>query len=113
MGGALSSGAMIPPGSRRATWTAIAGTSATAPGRRAYQAGSLQGTPPPTAGDLPPPDGRPPLRGGPRGGLPGSLTQLKVFVQPVRPRPEPEPLIRFETEPGHQAQVDFADVRLP
>lgn len=46
-------------------------------------------------------------------GYPGSLTQLKVFVRRVRPRPEPEPIVRFETPPGHQGQVDFAEVRLP
>jgi transposase len=46
-------------------------------------------------------------------GYTGSLTQLKVFVRCVRPRPEPEPVIRFETPPGRQAQVDFAEVRFP
>jgi len=46
-------------------------------------------------------------------GYPGSLTQLKVFVRRVRPRPEPEPVVRFETPPGHQGQVDFAEVHLP
>ena len=46
-------------------------------------------------------------------GYPGSLTQLKVFVRRVRPRPEPEPIVRFETPPGHQGQVDFAEVHLP
>lgn len=46
-------------------------------------------------------------------GYPGSLTQLKGFVRRVRPRPEPEPLVRFETPPGHQGQVDFAEMRLP
>ena len=46
-------------------------------------------------------------------GYTGGLTQLKVFVQKVRPRSEPEPVIRFETEPAHQAQVDFAHVRFP
>lgn len=46
-------------------------------------------------------------------GYPGSLTQLKRYVRAVRPRPEPEPLVRFETPPGHQAQVDFATVQLP
>jgi transposase len=46
-------------------------------------------------------------------GYPGSLTQLKVFVRRVRPRPDPEPVLRFETAPGHQAQVDFAEVRFP
>lgn len=46
-------------------------------------------------------------------GYAGSLTQLKSFVRRVRPRPEPEPVIRFETAPGHQAQVDFAEFKLP
>lgn len=46
-------------------------------------------------------------------GYPGSLTQLKLYVRRVRPRPEPEPVIRFETPPGLQGQVDFAEVRLP
>ncbi|HET7010008.1 MAG TPA: IS21 family transposase [Anaerolineales bacterium] len=46
-------------------------------------------------------------------GYTGSLTQLKRYAQQVRPRPEPESPIRFETEPGHQGQVDFAEVRLP
>src|SRR3990172_434950 len=36
-------------------------------------------------------------------GYPGSLTQLKVFVRRVRPRPEPEPIRRFETPPGLHA----------
>jgi transposase len=31
----------------------------------------------------------------------------------VRPRPAPEPIIRFETEPGDQAQVDFAEFTFP
>lgn len=46
-------------------------------------------------------------------GNPGSLTRLKAYVRGVRPVPLPEPLIRFETAPGHQGQVDFAEVRLP
>jgi transposase len=46
-------------------------------------------------------------------GYPGSLTQLKAYVRQVRPSPPPEPLIRFETAPGQQGQVDFAEVRLP
>ena len=46
-------------------------------------------------------------------GYPGSLTQLKVFVRHVRPPPPPEEVVRFETAPGHQGQVDFAEVRLP
>jgi transposase len=46
-------------------------------------------------------------------GYPGSLTQLKVFVRRVRPQPPVEPVVRFETPPGKQAQVDFADFRFP
>ena len=46
-------------------------------------------------------------------GYTGSLTQLKGYVRQVRPRSEPPPIIRFETAPGHQAQVDFAEVKFP
>ena len=46
-------------------------------------------------------------------GYVGGYTQLKVFVRQVRPVPPPEAIIRFETPPGHQGQVDFAEVRLP
>jgi transposase len=42
-------------------------------------------------------------------GYAGGITQLKLFVQQVRPKPAPEPLVRFETAPGQQAQVDFAE----
>mgnify|MGYP006145578323 CR=1 FL=1 len=41
-------------------------------------------------------------------GYNGGYTQLKEHVRGVRPAPPPEPLIRFETAAGHQAQVDFA-----
>lgn len=44
-------------------------------------------------------------------GYAGGYSQLKAYVARVRPRPEPEPIIRFETPPGHQAQFDFAKVR--
>jgi len=40
-------------------------------------------------------------------------TQLKEFVRQVRPAPVPEPVVRFETPPGRQAQVDFARFRFP
>jgi transposase len=46
-------------------------------------------------------------------GYPGGITQLRDYVAQVRPRPDPEPVVRFETAPGHQAQVDFADFRFP
>ena len=46
-------------------------------------------------------------------GYAGGLSQLKCYVRRVRPRPLVEPVVRFETPPGHQAQVDFADFRFP
>jgi transposase len=46
-------------------------------------------------------------------GYEGGYTQVKVYVRQVRPRPPEEPVIRFETPPGRQAQVDFADFRFP
>lgn len=46
-------------------------------------------------------------------GFDGSYTQLKAFVRQVRPTPPPEPVIRFETPAGRQAQVDFAEFRFP
>jgi len=42
----------------------------------------------------------------------GGYTQLKEYVRHVRPVVE-DPVVRFETPPGHQAQVDFAHFRLP
>ena len=44
-------------------------------------------------------------------GYTGGYTQLKEYVRTVRPRPEPEPVVRFETPPAHQAQVDFAEFK--
>ena len=46
-------------------------------------------------------------------GYPGGYTQVKEFVRRVRPSPAPEPVVRFETPPGLQAQVDFAEFRFP
>jgi len=46
-------------------------------------------------------------------GYAGGYTQVKEYVREVRPRPPEEPVVRFETPPGHQGQVDFADFRLP
>jgi transposase len=41
-------------------------------------------------------------------GYTGGYTQLTTFLRQVRPTPAPEPVIRFETPAGRQAQVDFA-----
>jgi transposase len=44
-------------------------------------------------------------------GYEGGLTQLKVYMAEIQPRKQDEPLIRFETEAGHQMQVDFVVFR--
>ena len=46
-------------------------------------------------------------------GYPGGYGQVRAFVRQVRPKPAPEPVVRFETPPGHQAQVDFAEFTFP
>lgn len=46
-------------------------------------------------------------------GYAGGYTQVKEYVRQVRPMPVPDPVVRFETPPGWQAQVDFAEFRLP
>jgi transposase len=40
-------------------------------------------------------------------GYEGSVTQLKAYLAAVRPAKKEEQLVRFETEPGQQMQVDF------
>ena len=40
-------------------------------------------------------------------GYTGGLTQLILYVQPFRPAREEGAVMRFETEPGQQAQVDW------
>jgi transposase len=46
-------------------------------------------------------------------GYTGGYSQLRDYVRQVRPRPPEEPVVRFETPPARQAQVDFAEFRLP
>ena len=46
-------------------------------------------------------------------GYSGGYDQVKRHVREVRPRPPQQPVERFETPPGHQGQVDFAEFRLP
>ncbi|MDQ2679554.1 MAG: IS21 family transposase, partial [Candidatus Eremiobacteraeota bacterium] len=44
-------------------------------------------------------------------GYAGGISQLKEFLRTVRPERPPEPIVRFETEPGLQLQIDFVDFR--
>lgn len=44
-------------------------------------------------------------------GYGGGLTQLKIFLQDVLPVKKVDPVVRFETEPGEQMQVDFVVFR--
>lgn len=44
-------------------------------------------------------------------GYEGGLTILREFMSSLRPQHEPEPLIRFETAPGEQMQVDYCCLR--
>ena len=43
----------------------------------------------------------------------GGYDLVKRYAREVRPRPPKEPVVRFETAPGRQGQVDFAEFRLP
>jgi transposase len=43
-------------------------------------------------------------------GYAGGISQLKAYLAPLK-RGEPEPVVRFETEPGEQMQADFTHVR--
>jgi transposase len=40
-------------------------------------------------------------------GYTGGITQLKEHLRELRPAPPDEPIVRFETEPGRQLQIDF------
>ena len=44
-------------------------------------------------------------------GYPGGYSILKALLATLRPAAQPEPLIRYETEPGRQMQADFATIR--
>lgn len=46
-------------------------------------------------------------------GYTGGYSQLTEYVRRVRPQPAAEPVVRFETAPGQQAQFDFAEFRFP
>ena len=44
-------------------------------------------------------------------GFAGSVKIVQRYLATVRPKPEPEPVVRFETAPGHQLQIDFVVLR--
>ena len=46
-------------------------------------------------------------------GYEGGYDQVRRHVSEVRPQPQPDPVQRFETPPGHQGQVDFAEFKTP
>jgi len=43
-------------------------------------------------------------------GYDGGYTRVKDFVRGLRPQPRPDPVVRFETEPGQQMQADWATI---
>ena len=44
-------------------------------------------------------------------GYEGGITQLKEYLREIRPARPAEPIVRFETEPGSQLQIDFVVLR--
>jgi transposase len=44
-------------------------------------------------------------------GYDGGITQVKEYLRIIRPQAAPDPVVRFETEPGHQLQIDFVVFR--
>lgn len=44
-------------------------------------------------------------------GYDGGITQLKEYLRLIRPTVDQVPVIRFETEPGKQLQIDFVVFR--
>lgn len=44
-------------------------------------------------------------------GYDGGITQLKEYLRLIRPTAVEKPIVRFETEPGKQLQIDFVVLR--
>ena len=44
-------------------------------------------------------------------GYRGEISQLRRYLRPLKPMPKPDPVVRFETEPGEQMQVDWAEFK--
>jgi transposase len=45
-------------------------------------------------------------------GFDGTVRTVRRFMATLRPEPVIEPVVRFETAPGHQAQMDWGEYRL-
>lgn len=43
-------------------------------------------------------------------GYEGGETRVRDFVRGLRPEPKPDPVVRFETDPGVQMQVDWSKI---
>lgn len=46
-------------------------------------------------------------------GYTGGMSQLRALIRRTRPQAIVDPVVRFETPPAHQGQVDFAEFRFP
>ena len=46
-------------------------------------------------------------------GYPGGYSRIRDYVREVRPREPADAVVRFETPPGRQGQVDFGTFKLP
>ena len=44
-------------------------------------------------------------------GYPGGMSQLRAFLQDLRPAPPEDPVVRFETAPGEQMPIDWVEFR--
>ncbi len=44
-------------------------------------------------------------------GYPGGISQLRAFMRTLRPVRADDPVVRFETAPGEQMQVDWVEFR--
>lgn len=46
-------------------------------------------------------------------GYPGKISILRDRLKTLRPQPKREPIVRFETEPGEQGQMDWSPYTIP
>ena len=44
-------------------------------------------------------------------GYQGGIRILNTYLSELKPQPKPDPVVRFETQPGHQMQVDWVVFR--